>query len=150
MSNYIKQTKDQHTRALDAICLSEAIWWGEGEELYSRWGHGIYEFRDLCWRLSKYTHHAWEHVREEIGEDGWEFDAEFCPALVIHTLKNPAVHANPKYSSAILVRDFVDTIIKEHVETEAAEKKRNLIEAQILDKQEEIFMLQNQLEDLSK
>jgi hypothetical protein len=150
MSNYIRKSNDNHTRALDAICLAECVWWGTGQDLYQKWEHGIYEFRDLCWRLSNYTHHAWEHVREVCGESSWEFDTEFCPELVYHTLNNPAVHANPYIDADILVRHFVDTIIEEHFEMEAAEKKRKLIEAQILDRQEEIFLLQEDLERLKK
>lgn len=152
MSNYValkRPSMDEHTRALDAICLAECIWWGTGEDMFTNWEHGIYEWRDLCWRLAKWTHFAWEDVREKCGESSWEFDTEFCPALVEYVLASQLA-IDPYADEWQVIAEFCRDIVNDHREYEAAEKKRRLIEAQILDRQEEIFMLQNQLEDLSK
>ena len=142
MSNWIKPTTDEHTKALDAICLAECVWWGEGEELYRNWEHGIYEWRDLCYRVATWTHNAWEHLRSFSGECEWEIDTEFCPALAEHLLTH--YRDRPYDVTCYSIQAFVDELTLPYRKSKAA----RLIEAKIKDKQEEIFRLEQDLQDL--
>ena len=146
--NWITKTTDEHTRAIDALCLVECVWYGEGEKLYRDWDHGIYEFRDLCWRAAQWTHSAWERTRDRLGEDRWEFDAEWCPELVNWLLRNETILRDPYKLSCYTIQHFVDELIDAE-EKAAREVRKSRLEAQILDRQNEIFLLENELQELN-
>jgi hypothetical protein len=107
MADWIRETDDMETRAMDSMCLIECIWWGKGAEMYDRWYHGIYEFREFCWQLSLWTESGWEHLRDELQEEIC-FDTEFCPELIVHVLDEYADVESAYVPTKWTVARFVD------------------------------------------
>lgn len=73
---------------MGAICLAETIWYEPlVKDWYAEhWDEGIYEFRDRCIELSRYSDQAWRHVIGEEGDD-LAFDCEFCPEWMGYWIK---------------------------------------------------------------